>query len=126
MYHFVYWYFYDYFRKRGNRSSSTATFMVGLTLIIHLVLLYTVINAITGWKVPYFPRSYEYGERKYILMLLLLPIFFLLDYIYFKRRRLHILAVYKEQNISSKKNIVKVLLITVLPLVLSFLPIWSK
>ena len=120
MYHFLYWFFYEYYKRAGIRSSLLASCAVGLALVIHTALLYTIIRHITGWSLSYPLKNFEYGERKYILMVFFLPILLLLDFLYYRKKRLEILATYKGQNISDKRNIVKTLLIIVVPVFLNF------
>jgi hypothetical protein len=120
MYHFIYWYFYKYFTSRGRRSSSLATYMVGFAFIMHVGLLYTVIRKLTGWSVDYPLKKYEYGIRKYVLILMAVLLFELANLIYFKKRRLKILTNYNGQTIKEPKNIALMLLALPLPVVLVF------
>lgn len=121
MYKFVYWFFYKYFMRRNKfRSSFVASSAVGLTISLHILLILSLVKQFTGWSVRPFLTEHEYGERKWVMILLTLPFFFALDFLYFRKRKKAILDNYSEYKPFSIKNISFILLLMLVPLVLIF------
>lgn len=121
MYKFVYWFFYEFFIwRKGFESSFVASSIVGLAIVLHLVLIYSLVKQFTGWTVTPFLVNFEYGVRKWVMILSILPLFFALDFLYFRRRKDAILDEYREQEPFSTKNIAFILLLMLMPLVMIF------
>jgi len=116
MYNFVFWFFYRFFEwRKGFQSSFLSASMVAFVLLIHLGLLYSIIRYFTGFSFTYLTGSY--GQRKYMLLPFMLLLFFLVYLIFYKNRTTEVLEKYGDNKFSSAKNIVLVLLITVVPLI---------
>jgi len=121
MYHFIYWFFYKYFIWRKSfRSSIVASSTVGLAIAIHILLVLSIIKVFTGWTIKSFLTNYEYGARKWIMILMILPLFFGLDFFYFRKRKDEILNKYVAQNPFTTKHIALIFLIMLVPLILTF------
>lgn len=119
MYNFIFWFFYKYFEwKDKTPSAFVAASMVMFTLIIHLMLLYSILRYFTGLNVGVFSDNYVINK------LCLLPFaltFMALTYlIYYRKRSAGIVAKYDDNNMEpfTFKNIALVLLIIVVPLII--------
>lgn len=80
--------------RKGFQSSFVASSVVGLAIGLHILLFYSLVKKVTGWTVRPFLTDYEYGERKWIMMLCIVPLFFALDFLYFRKRKDIILDKY--------------------------------
>ena len=120
MYNFIYWFFYKYFIwKKRFESSFIASSMVGLSIIIHFFFLYSVIRLATGWSLGSLLTQYAYGIRKLIMLPFALLLFLLIDIIFFRTNRESILSKYKDQRPFSKRNVISVFAILIIPLIIS-------
>ena len=116
MYNFVFWFFYRFFEwRKGFQSSFIAGAMVVFTLAIHLLLLYGIVRNFTGIAFPYFSGSY--GQRKLMLLPLVVVLFFILYFGYYKKYGDKILSKYGDKKFSKPKNIIFIILLLVVPLI---------
>ena len=102
------------------KSSFVASSVVGLTISLHILLVLSLVKQLTGLTVMPFLTGYEYGARKWILILCILPLFFALDFLYFRKRKDVILESYNGREPFTIKNISLILLMMVVPLILIF------
>lgn len=98
MYNFIFWFFYKFFEwRKGFKSSFIASAMVGLTILVHLGLVHSIIRYFTRFTIGVFSNSYGYNR------LILLPVvilwFYILYQFYYKKRADEILE--KRKKISS-------------------------
>jgi len=120
MYNFVFWFFYRYFEWRKRfRSVLVATSMVGVTMTIHLALINLILRAMGLYIME--PWEGPYGSRKYLLIFAALIFFLLLYLFYYKKNSQEILEKHKGEKFSDLKNVIKIMLILVVPLVFFFL-----
>ena len=120
MYNFVFWFFYKFFEWRKRfKSIFVAASIVGVTIIVHLVLVYSIIRNITGLKIQPFQGSY--GSRKYVLMGIALVFFFFIYLVYSKANAKEILKKYQGNRFSNLKNVFLIIVILILPLVIVLL-----
>jgi len=106
--------------RKGFKSSFVASSTVGLVIGIHLLFVYSLVKQFSGWTLNPFLTNYEYGIRKWIMIIFIIPIFFGLDFFYFRKRKETIFNSYKNQNPFTLKNIVIILLVMLVPFVLTF------
>ncbi len=119
MYNFVFWFFFRYFERRKRfRSVFVATSMVGVTLTIHLALIYLILSSLEVYKVK--PWEGSYGSRKYLLIFAAIIFFLLLYLFYYKKNSKRILDKHQGEKFSNSKNIIKIILILVVPMIIFF------
>jgi len=115
MYNFIFWFFYRFFEwRKGFQSSFLACAMVSLALVIHISLAYQVLSYFAGVKLPYLSGSY--GQRRLILMPLVIILFFILYFIYFRRKAADILERYSGKSFSKPINIIFIALLLIFPI----------
>lgn len=120
MYNFVFWFFYKYFEWRKRfRSAFVATSMVGVTMTIHLALINTILRSLGLYKVK--PWEGPHSIRKYLLIFAAIIFFLLLYLLYYKNNSKAILEKHQDEKFSDVKNIIKIILILVVPMVIFFL-----
>jgi hypothetical protein len=83
-------------------------------------LILSLIKQFTGWGPAPFLTDYEYGVRRWIMMLFILPLFFALDFLYFRKRKDAILESYNGRDPFTAKNISSILLMMLVPLIFIF------
>ena len=116
MYNLIFWFFYKPFEwRKGFQSSFIAGAMAGLTLVIHLLLLYRILTYFIGFKLPYFTGNY--GQRRLMLLPLVIIFFFILYFGYYKKKTGDILEKYKDKKFSKPKNIFLIILLIAVPLI---------
>ena len=122
MYTFVYWFFYKFFIwRKGFESSFIASSMVGLAIIFHLIFLYSVIRYVTGQAITLGLDQYAYGIRRLILLPFVFLFFLAIDQLYFRKSQKLIFAKYQLMKPFSKKNIIVIVSVLVVPLVIGIL-----
>lgn len=118
MYNFIFWFFYKFFEwRKGFKSSFIASAMVGLTILIHLGLIHSIVRYLTGFTIGVFSNSY--GYNRLILLPLVFLWFFIVYQLCYKKRASQILEGRKENKFSKPKNIIFVVALIVVPLLLS-------
>jgi hypothetical protein len=93
---------------------------VGLAIGLHILLILSLVKQFTGWEVTPFLTNNEYGVRKWIMALCILPNFFALDFLYFRTRKDVILKSYNNREPFTIKNISLILLMMFASLILIF------
>lgn len=118
MYNFVFWFFYKYFEwRKGFKSPSIAAAMVGFTIVVHLIFLYSLLRYLTGFSIGTFGDEYSYGQRKLMLLPVALLLFYLIYLLYYKRKEASILERYADKKFSAPRNILIVVCLLVVPLI---------
>jgi hypothetical protein len=118
MYNFIFWFFYKFFEWRKDfKSSFIASAMVGLTILIHLGLIHSIIRYFTGFTIGVFSNSY--GYNRLILLPLVILWFFILYQFYYKKRADQILEKRMENKFSEPKNIIMAVVLIVVPLLIA-------
>ncbi len=119
MYNFVFWFFYRFFERRKRfKSVFVATSIVGLAMVLHLALIYSILRSLAVFKVD--PWEGSYGKRKYLLMIAAVVFFLLVYLLYYKNNAKEILEQYQGKKFSSSKNVLKIILLLVAPLIILF------
>jgi hypothetical protein len=117
MYNFIFWFFYKFFEwRKGFQSFFISGTMVAFAVIIHLLLLYNILRYFTGFTIPYF--SGNYGQRKLILLPMVIVLFFMLYFGYYKNKGEGILLKYEGKKFSNSKNIIFIIFLLVVPLII--------
>ncbi len=96
---------------------STAAYLVGFCVVIHLLFLYLLISRILNIQLTSIWQNYSYGIRKYIYIVILFGVFHLIYLLYYRKFYSQILDRYKQSKFSSLDSILKLILIMVLPLI---------
>ena len=118
MYNFVFWFFYKFFEwRKGFKSFFLPAGMVGLAVLIHLGLAYSIVRYFTGFTVEFLSSSY--GYNRLILLPIILFFFFCLYQLYYKKNAERILEKRRIDNFSQPRNILLIILVLVLPLLVS-------
>jgi hypothetical protein len=119
MYNFVFWFFYRFFEKRKKfRSVFVATSLVGLVILVHISLLYSILNFFSLFRIKSWQGSY--GVIKYFLIGIVCIFFLIIYMVYYKRNARKILARYHGGKFSSPENVFKIVLLLVIPLIIVF------
>lgn len=118
MYNFIFWFFYKFFEwRKGFKSSFIASAMVGLTILIHVGLIHSIIRYFTGFTSGVFNNNYGYNR---LILLPLVFLWFIIIYqLCYKKMTSQILERRKENEISEPKNIIFVVGLIVVPLLLA-------
>lgn len=116
MYNFIFWFFYRFNEsKNGFKSVSSAAWVVGIAIIIHLSLIHSITRYFTGFTIGTFSEKYAYNK------LVLLPFVILfcasLYWFYYKKRGDEILSKYENKSFSTPRNILLILAFMVIPVI---------
>ena len=118
MYNFIFWFFYRFFEwRKGFESTFLASAMVGLTILIHLGLIHSIIRYFTGFTIGVFSNSY--GHNRLILLPLVILWFIVLYFIYYKKNSDKILQKRNANKFSEPKHIILTIVLMVLPLLIA-------
>jgi hypothetical protein len=120
MYNFVFWFFYRFFEWRKRfRSVFVATSIVGLTMVLHLALIYSILRSLDLFIVD--PWEGSYGRRKYLLIGGAIVFFLLVYLLYYRSNAKGILENYKDKQFSILKNVLIIVMLLVVPLIMIFI-----
>ncbi|MCP9750046.1 hypothetical protein [Ferruginibacter sp. HRS2-29] len=120
MYNFVFWFFYKFFEwRKGFKSIFLSAAMVGLTVLIHLLLLYAVIRYFTNTTLGKLNGSYT--DRKLLYSPFVIGIFLIVYFFYYRRKSEVVLNKKENDRFSRPINIFYIILILVVPLLLAIL-----
>lgn len=120
MYNFIYWFFYKLFEWRNNEKSTfMPTIAVVLAFIIHFFLFYSFFRLLTHSNPLSWGEDLTYGERKYLMLPIVLVMFFGVWYFYYRKRSEYIVSSYQFKKPFTFENIALVFLIIVIPLIVS-------
>lgn len=118
MYNFIFWFFYCFFKwRKGFESISTAAALVGLAIVLHVVFFYTLIRFLTGFSIGTFGDNFSYGQRKFLLLPIVLLFQYLLYLLYYRKQGALILEKNKGKKFSDPKNILIVVGLIVIPII---------
>jgi len=118
MYNFIFWFFYKFFEWRDKyKSPFLSSAMVGLVIVIHLSVIYSVIRYLSGYTVGM--PSDKYAYNKLILLPFVILLFFFIYKFYYKKREQEILTRFGDRNAFSVRNILIVVFVIVVPLMIA-------
>jgi len=120
LYNFIYCYFYTFWEKRGNDGRVVGAAHVLFTVLMHVLLVAEIIQDITGFRLISLPAYGQYGRNRAMYMLFLIP-FWMAFWIFYNRERTKRLLkkFYQEYGDElGKKNLQRILLYFILPVVL--------
>jgi len=120
MYNFVYYFFYRYFKDKGNDTYKfMASSSVFLTVLFHFITILRIIEISFKVVLPRYVFYKDYLNNKMAYFPVVFILIFVFYFFYNKKRVDHIVNTYpKDFDIYSVKSIVKILLICLLPLLL--------
>lgn len=121
IYNFIFCYFYIFWNKRNNDGRFSGILHVLLALLLHLLLIVQVIELIFDYNIStHFPNTGSNGSNKALYTIMSIPLFILLSYYYNRDRQKNLLKRYNKINKNSKSiNLLKILVLIVLPIILN-------
>lgn len=120
MYNFVFWFFYRYFEKNQKlRSVFVATSIVGLSIVLHVTMLYCIARSLGLFSIPV--SNAPFGTRKYYMISIAIAFFAALYFGYYKRNGPKILKTYNGKELWTVRSVGFIALFIILPLIMIFL-----
>ena len=120
MYNFIFWFFYKFFEwKEKSRSTLIPAMIVVIAFMFHLGLVYSLFRYITHQNPLEWGGDLSYSDRKYLGMPFVLVIYLLIWHFYYRKRAARIMNSYEGKKPFTVRNIIFVLLITVVPLIIA-------
>jgi tellurite resistance protein TehA-like permease len=120
MYNFIFWFFYKFHEwKDKDNSSFVPSCVVMVVFIIHVGLRFSIIRYFSGITTPLWGEELSYGQRKYLMFPFAVLLFFLVWFLYYRKKAKYILEKYEGQKPFTVKKIISVVLIIVVPLIIA-------
>jgi hypothetical protein len=99
MYNFIFWFFYKFHEwKNKDNSSFVPSCAVMVAFIIHVFFIYSIFRYYTESNPLGWGNDLSYGQRKYLMFPFALLLFFLVWFLYYRKKAKYILAKYEGQK----------------------------